>query len=568
MSSEKQRDTLSVDIKKCIVDIQIEEHEKSIEHPSDVIGGWGPTQKRVVFYLILMYCVAPFSNSHFVFSSPSKVDFYCVDTDPLTNTSVYLKNSCKIGNYTDAPKCQKFEHDRSYHMRTLVNNFDLVCDKAWYPSFSESLHQLGYAVSGVVFGIISDARGRFFAAKIAIVLEIVAGFGQAFAPSIYFYWFSRFFVGIAAYGRFLNGYILISEWVGPTLRGKLTSSVYEIGMLVGGFLMLGSYYFYPDYIAIEVTIRIIEIILFIGYIFVVKESPRWLLSHGKWDEAGKLLKEAALETAKFPEEEIDRRIQALKEYTLREQEKVKKAQVEKASIFDIWKDPQLLKTSLIFYFSWFTFAFINYASGLNIGQMGGSVYAIVLFGKLTQIPNMIFMYWIIGRFERKALGRTALTVMGVCLFASVLCSFSPALLIPLIVFARIYKIGTSISYKTLYVMSAEFFPTNMRQTSMGICSIFARIGSIIAPFIKELTIATALWVPFAIFTALTVITATLWLFLPETMDVQLPDTLIQSKNIEAEGEIARSRRASRVSRAASRAASRRASKISQLSVKA
>ena len=397
----------------------------------------------------------------------------------------------------------------------------------------------------VFLGIISDARGRFFAAKIAIALEIVAGFGQAFAPSIYLYWFARFFVGIAAYGRFLNGYILISEWVGPTLRGKLTSSVYEIGGFFGGFVLLGAFYFYPDYVAIEATIRSVEIFLFIGYIFVVKESPRWLLTHGKWDEATKLLKSAALETAKFKEDEIDRRIEALKEYTLREQEKAKKKQKDKASIFDIWKDPKLLKTSAIFYFSWFSLSFIGYASGLNVGQLGGNVYAIALFGKLTGIPNMILMYWVIGRFERKALGRTGLFVMAVSLFASILCSFSPSLLIPLILFGRTYKTMGGISYKTLYVMSTEFFPTNMRQTSMGICSLFARTGSIVAPFIKELTIATSLWVPFAIFTALTIITATLWSFLPETMDIQLPDNVIQSKNVEKEEERVKAIRASR-----------------------
>ena len=70
MSSQQKRDTLSNDEKKSLNDKKIEE---DIEHPSDVIGGWGPTQKRVVFYLILIYCVAPFSNSHIIYTAPSKV---------------------------------------------------------------------------------------------------------------------------------------------------------------------------------------------------------------------------------------------------------------------------------------------------------------------------------------------------------------------------------------------------------------------------------------------------------------------------------------------------------------
>jgi hypothetical protein len=55
--------------------------------------------------------------------------------------------------------------------------------------------------------------------------------------------------------------------------------------------------------------------------------------------------------------------------------------------------------------------------------------------------------------------------------------------------------------------------------------------------VKELTLATSLWVPFAIFFGLTVLTATFWLFLPETMDIQLPDNVLQSRRVEDEEEI-------------------------------
>ena len=79
---------------------------------------------------------------------------------------------------------------------------------------------------------------------------------------------------------------------------------------------------------------------------------------------------------------------------------------------------------------------------------------------------------------------------------------------------------------------------------MGVCSLFARAGSIIAPFMKELTIATSLWVSFAIFTALTITTATLWMLLPETMDIQLPDNVLHSKQVEEGEERVKARRTS------------------------
>ena len=510
----------------------LNDNADEIKHPSDVIGSWGPTQKRVVLYLILIYTIAPFSNSTFVYIAPSNVDFYCVHVNVTTNETVYLKNACTIANTSDSEPCKVFKHDTSFHKRTLVNRFDLVCDKSWYPSLGQSIHQIGYAVSGVLIGFISDKRGRFFAAKISIALEIVAGFGQGFAPSIYWYWFARFFVGIAAYGRYLNGYILVSEWVGPKMRGKVASSVYELGGYVGSLFFLASFYFYPDYVAIEVTARIVEVFMFVGYIFVVKESPRWLLTHGKWDEAAMMLKSAAQERGKYDDEEIDRRIKKLKDYTMREQQKLESK--TSSSIFEVWKDPKLLKTSVILYFSWFSLAFIGYASGLNVGQLGGSVYGIALFGKLTWPLTLFVAYYCISRFERKTLGRTCLYFMVIGLFGSMLCALHSSLFIPLILISRFYKTCGSLVFKTLYLLSTEFFPTTMRQTSMGVCSVFARLGSIIAPFIKELTIATSLWVPFAIFTALTVITAILWTFLPETMDIQLPDNILQTIQVDDE----------------------------------
>ena len=92
------------------------------------------------------------------------------------------------------------------------------------------------------------------------------------------------------------------------------------------------------------------------------------------------------------------RIEALKNYTLKEQEKLEKENKEKASVFDIWKDPKLLDTSLILYYSWFSLAFISYECSLNAGQLGASIYAMSVFSRSIAIPSMILMYWLIGSF--------------------------------------------------------------------------------------------------------------------------------------------------------------------------
>lgn len=513
-----------------------------IEHPSDVIGAFGPLQRSIFLYLCLIYIVAPLNNNHIVFTAPN-TDFYCVDVDPVSGLRVNLTNACNIGNTTDAPPCKVFEHDRSFHKRTLVNQFDLVCDRAWYASLSQTFHQLGYAVSGILLGYISDKHGRFYCAKISIGLEILSGFGQAFSPNIYWYFLTRFCIGVAAYGRFLNGYVLIAEWVGPKIRGKM-SAVYDLGWCAGKLLLPFLYYFIPDYYYVQLGVSTTEIFLFIGYIFVIKESPRWQLTHGKFDKAGKTLRAAALQAGVHTEVQIDERIKKLREFTIKEQDQLKQQKLDKPSMLDIWKDPKLLRISLILYYSWFSMSLVGGGLYHNIGNIGGSLHLNVIFYAFSNIGSNACLYYLIRKTDRRKLVQGACAVEVATILGLLACSFHDSMIPVRILFYNLQAVVAWLAYGTIYVFTTEFFPTQMRQTSIGVCSIFSRMGSTIAPFIKELTIATHLSVPFILFAFLSITNVITWQWLPNTTDIELPDSILQSKKVEEE-EAARSRRTSR-----------------------
>jgi OCT family organic cation transporter-like MFS transporter 4/5 len=513
-----------------------ENKDEAIEHISDIIGQFGPMQRRIILYLILIYCIAPFHFSDSIFSAPI-ADFYCVDIDPQTGVQVNLTNSCRIGNDSGAPPCRVFDHDRTFHQKTLVNTFDLVCEKSWYPSLAQSLHQLGFAVSGLLLGAISDKYGRVNCSYLAIILEIIAGYSQVLAPNIYVYFVARFFIGFSMYGRFLNGYVLIAEWVGPKIRGRM-AAVQEAGWCLGDIFLPWIYYFVPNYYQVESTVATVELVLFIGYIFVIKESPRWQLIHGRYEEAEQTLRQAAREKALYSDEEINRRIQKLEEFTKKEQEAIEKQQLGNNSIIrnvvSVWKDKKLLKTALILYFSWFSLGLVGFGAFFNIGNLGGSLHLNVFFSSCSGVVSVILLYFVIQRFDRLSLMRTILTVKAFIFVLLFGCTFHDWLLYPRILFYNISSIAGWLEYGIIYIYTTEFFPTTMRQSSIGICSIFARIGSMIAPFIKELTLATHLAVPYVLFILMTFTSCFLWTLVPNTTDIELPDTILHSKKVEEE----------------------------------
>lgn len=92
----------------------------------------------------------------------------------------------------------------------------------------------------------------------------------------------------------------------------------------------------------------------------------------------------------------------------------------------------------------------------------------------------------------------------------------------------------SATFGMIYLYTAEIFPTVTRSTAVGLSSSFARIGGVIAPFIGSLNDILGPQVPLAVFGISAVLAGILTLFLPETMNRKIPDTLEEGKQIKCD----------------------------------
>ena len=61
-------------------------------------------------------------------------------------------------------------------------------------------------------------------------------------------------------------------------------------------------------------------------------------------------------------------------------------------------------------------------------------------------------------------------------------------LIAVLVFAMIGKFAISASYAIIRLYSNEVFPTSIRTTCMGCCSMISRMAVVVAPIINSLVI--------------------------------------------------------------------------------
>ncbi|GIY10295.1 organic cation transporter protein [Caerostris extrusa] len=106
-----------------------------------------------------------------------------------------------------------------------------------------------------------------------------------------------------------------------------------------------------------------------------------------------------------------------------------------------------------------------------------------------------------------------------------------------IFFTMLGKFFNSASFDTVYIYTAEIFPTVVRNVAVGSSSTWARIGALIAPFIRQVADVTHPSVPLAVPGSLSILSGILMLLLPETLGKKVPDTLEEGERFASKQDI-------------------------------
>lgn len=104
-----------------------------------------------------------------------------------------------------------------------------------------------------------------------------------------------------------------------------------------------------------------------------------------------------------------------------------------------------------------------------------------------------------------------------------------------LIFFLVGKFAITISFAVVYIYAAELFPTSLRQSLLGTCSMFGRIGSMIAP--QTPLLATYMKsLPLLLFGGTAFTSGILVLSFPETLDLKLPDSINEAVQIGHEND--------------------------------
>ena len=332
---------------------------------------------------------------------------------------------------------------------------------------------IGMLVGAIVFGYITDKRGRKLMYMWDMVIFIIFTAAIALATSYWYLFSFRVILGLAIGADYAISTTIISEFSPKRSRGKLLAvnvSAWWIGSAIAfviGFLLL------PLGInswRIMFAIGIIPAAIVLFLRRTVPESARWLAMSGQ------------PEKARAVEKEISGKSDVLK------------TQKKNVSIFTLFSKKYIKATSFVALF-WFSYDVAFYGIGLftpTILELFGLAHRMAILGSaIFATIAVIGSFLAIATIDRW--GRKAITILGFSGMSVALIVLSLiAITTPKSAFTAGVLGGVIVSMYILFeltqtlgpggtdfVYPQELFPTNIRATGQGWGTSVSRIGAIL-----------------------------------------------------------------------------------------
>ncbi len=420
--------------------------------------------------------------------------------------------------------------------------------KAMTQVFDLSASSLGLTVSIALWGTITGAIGAGFVAdklgrreslKYMGLLFLISALGCAFCWD----WFSlvafRFIGGLGVGGASVIAPMYIAEISPPSLRGRMVglfqfSIVFGILTAYFSNFFIGTLGFEMLEWRIKFGVEVLPALIFISLLFTIPQSPRWLISRSKTDEALNVLKMISPENAK---EQCDEIVKSLNNQDNKEKER-----------FFSYKYSFAI-------FVAFSIAMFNQLSGINaLLYYLTDIFSMAGFDKMSAdlqsvsigATNLIFTVLAMSIIDK--IGRKKLLLIGsvgtaLCLggVGSIfLLGSHKELLLPLLIgYIAFFAFSQG---AVIWVYLSEIFPNSVRAKGQSLGSVTHWLMCAIISFAFPVMAESSGGYPFIFFAFMMVIQFfVVLMFYPETKGVSLEDlekTMIlkkpQSEMVEAE----------------------------------
>ncbi|XP_028792482.1 organic cation/carnitine transporter 1-like [Neltuma alba] len=499
------------------------------------VGSLGISQVLHVFLVSLAWIFDAQSTLVAIFSDAQPPAWRC------KAPGLCLNNSNSSSNSTGGSVCELVPGTWEWingHTSSTLAEWGLICDRKFLAAIPSSFFFLGSLIGSAVFGRLADSwLGRKRTVLVSCILTSITAFATSLSPNVWVYAVLRFAMGFARSGIGICCLVLSTESVGREWRGQVGQ--YGFFFFTIGFLSL-PLLAYPTRTSWRNLYRIFSL-LPLAYVILclpfVSESPRWLLVRGRAKEALAVLDRYARLNGKkkLPDTLRLANPSGPKQGTSSENETNPVNNKE-----SLWTTKWAAKRMAIVMLSGFGVGFVYYGIQLNVENLNFNLYISVSLNALMEIPAVLISSFLLGFTNRRLLFSVSTYMAGI---SSIFCTFLSGKVSnslkeqkiggnwAQLIIEAIGFMGASTAFDILYVYCVELFPTNVRNFSVSMLRQALMLGASMAPLVVVLgRLSPSL--SFLVFGLLSISSGLMSLWLPETRNAPLYETLEQQEQNE------------------------------------
>jgi len=388
----------------------------------------------------------------------------------------------------------------SFHYMALAVLFIAFAIEAWefmVPFFTVSglmsYFHIGYNIAGLLmsaaffgalagaylFAPLADIIGRKRIIEIGLLAYSIFNLIAIFSPANMweFFFVTRFIAGFFLIGVMVQPFPLLEEFLPVRVRGRM-STYLAAGWPIGTMMLIGALYLvYPSYgwQGVYIVSSAVALIWLLAVIFLIPESPYYLVSVNKQELARKIINEKIARKNVIPDN-VDLYV-----------EKVKRRSIIELFRKEYWKMTILIFLGNFFFsfgywglFSWLPE--ILASRGLTFVTTLGFVFA----SALAQFPGYFASAYLEEKIGRKWTLIPFLIASGAATFIFAY-SYTFAWMIISLVILSFFNLG---GWGVWDIWQPEMYPTELRGTLMGWIGGAQRISNSIAPSVFGFLLST------------------------------------------------------------------------------
>ena len=386
---------------------------------------------------------------------------------------------------------------------SIVSEWDLVCSHEYKVQLADSIFFVGFLAGAGILGQVADSKGRVFGLYLSTSLASAGALFAAASNGYWLYFWCMCLRGFGCGGLGVASYVLCTEVLGIKWRAVLgiATQYYWSG---GIALMAPVAYMMPRWRSFATFCGLHGLAYILLSCRFLLESPRWYLATGQIDKAHEIMTHLAKGNDNF-----SGRLPPLKQTRV----------VKGLNVTAVFPYPALRQRLVSMAYIFCVTSMVYYGLSLNVGSLSGSIYMNTFISGIVEFPSHAFAQVCVDILGRQ---KTLFLLMGtaaVGVLSSAMFRGSTQVLV-----SMIGRFGIAGSFNMIYLYTTELFPTIVRSSCLGTCSLAARVGGIIAPGII-LAQAISAAVPPVVLGLVAGSACMVTLSLPETQGVIIEESL-------------------------------------------